>query len=394
MEREPSGVALRFVADDELVGYAEGADRLVRAMRGCGVRVEYRRLLYGNETEPCALGRHSRDPLPAERAALGSPTIVRMFPPRLPQIREAIGDGPLIWQTVWETDRLPRHWVPLLNDVDRVIVPTEWNRAVFETSGVTTPVVAVPHVVCDPVPGDGGLPLDLPADLVVFYTISRWCPRKQPGADLRAFLEAFTMDDPVAFVIKTAPFTRFPECGDWAPHSPLMGTTMLEVAHIIRSYPRPPLVRVEVADWTADRIAGLHTRGDCFVSLSRGEGWHIGAFDAAAYGNPVVMTGWGGQLAYLDPDASFLVDYELEPVRHVDTSTYSHDQHWATPRLDHAVALLREVAADIGAARDRAAPQRARVLHDYAGPRVVAALGEAVPELATAVSEAGTRSSQ
>ena len=373
---------VRFVADDELVGYAEGADRLVRAMRGRGLRVEYRSLFYGSETQPCALRRHSRDPLPAEHAALGAPTIVRMFPPRLSQVREAIGDGTLIWQTVWETDRLPRHWVPLLNDVDRVIVPTDWNRAVFETSGVTTPVDVVPHVACDPVPGDGGLPLDLPADLVVFYTISRWCQRKQPAADLQAFLEAFTIDDPVAFVIKTTPLTTVPESGDWAQQSPLMGTTMLEVARIIRSYPRPPPVRVEVADWTAERIAGLHTRGDCFVSLSHGEGWHIGAFDAAAYGNPIVMTGWGGQLAYLDPDASFLVDHELEPVRHVDTETYSPDQNWAAPRLDHAVVLLREVAADISAARERAAPQRARVLHDYAEPRVVAALGEAVPECA------------
>ena len=184
MERGPSSVALRFIAEDALVGYTEGADRLVRALRGQGVRVEYRGVMFGSEATPCALRRHSRDPLPAERAAPGAPTIARMIPPRLPQVREAIGDGPLIWQTVWETDRLPRHWVPLLNDVDRVIVPTEWNRAVFETSGVTTPVVVVPHVACDPVPGDGGVPLDLPADLVVFYTISRWCLRKQPGADL------------------------------------------------------------------------------------------------------------------------------------------------------------------------------------------------------------------
>ena len=237
MGREPSSVAVRFVADDELVGYAEGADRLVRAIARVGS--------CASSTEGCCTEtKRSRarwvvivvtlyQPSAPHSAA---PTIVRMFPPRLAQIREAIGDGTLIWQTVWETDRLPQHWVPLLNDVDRVIVPTEWNRAVFETSGVTTPVVAVPHVACDPVPGDGGLPLDLPADLVVFYTISRWCPRKQPRADLHAFLEAFTIDDPVAFVIKTAPFTSYPECGDWARHSPLMGTTMLEVAHIIRSY--------------------------------------------------------------------------------------------------------------------------------------------------------------
>jgi hypothetical protein len=384
---------MRLIAEDELVGYTEVADRLVRALRGRGVRVEYRGLLLGSETTPCALRRHSRDPLPDERAAPGAPTIVRMVPPRLRQVREAIvGDlvgGPMICQTMWETDRLPQHWAPMLNDVDRVIVPTEWNRTVFETSGVTTPVAVVPCVACDPVPGDGGSPLGLPTDLVVFYTISRWCLRKQPAADLRAFLEAFTIDDPVAFVIKTVPFSDHPVSEDWAGHSPLMGTTMLEVARIMRSYPRPPPVLVEVTNWTEERIAGLHARGDCFVSLSHGEGWHVGAFDAAAYGNPVVITGWGGQLAYLDPDASFLVDYELEPVRHVDAVSYSPDQYWAAPRVDHAAALLREVAADIGSARERAAPQRARVLNDYAGPRVVAAFGEAVPELAAAISEAG-----
>jgi hypothetical protein len=244
-------------------------------------------------------------------------------------------------------------------------------------------VFVVPHVACDPVPGDGGAPLDLPADLVVFYTISRWCQRKQPAADLQAFLEAFTIDDPVALVIKTIPFTTFEPSADWVGGSSLLGTTVFEVARIIRSYPRPPLVRVEVADWTTDRIAGLHTRGDCFISMSHGEGWHLGAFDAVAYGNPVVMTGWGGQLAYLDPDASFLVDYELEPVQHVETDTYAPEQHWAAPRVDHAAALLREVAADISVARARAAPQRARLLNAFAGPRVVAALEEAVPELAT-----------
>jgi len=389
MEPERSSAALRYVAEDELVGYAEGADRLVRALRGCGVRVEYRGMFLGGAGQACSLRPHGRDPFPDHRAGPGAPTIVRMVPPRLPQVREAIGDGTLIWQTVWETDRLPRHWVPLLNDVDRVIVPTEWNRAVFEASGVTTPVVVVPHVACDPVPGDGGSPLDLSADVVVFYTISQWCQRKQPAADLQAFLEAFTIDDPVALVIKTAPFAGFRAGEDWASHSPLVGTTMLDVARIMRSYSRPPLVRVEVTDWTAERIAGLHTRGDCFVSLSHGEGWHIGAFDAAAYGNPVVMTGWGGQLAYLDPETSFLVECELEPVRHDDPSTYSPDQHWATPRLEHAVALLREVAADIGAARSRAAPQRARVLNDYAGPRVVATLADTCPELAVAAAEGG-----
>ena len=382
MEPEPPNAALRFIAEDELVGYAEGADRLVRALRASGVHVEYRGMFFGTAGVPCELRRHSRDPRPDDRAAPGAPTIVRMVPPRLPQIREAIGDdGPLIWQTVWETDRLPTHWVPLLNDVDRVIVPTEWNRDVFIASGVTTPVVVVPHVVCDPVPGDGGKPLELPDELVVFYSIARWVYRKNAAMDVKAFLEAFTIDDPVALVLKTPTFTGFEVSKDWVRDSPLANTTMLEVARIIRSYPRPPLVRIEIGDWTDARLAGLHTRGDCFTSMTHGEGWHIGAFDAAAYGNPVVMTRWGGQLAYLEPAASYLVDYDLEPVKHPDPHTYQPDQHWATSRLEHAVERLREVAADIDAAKARAAPQRERVLNDYAGRRVVATLRDAVPEL-------------
>jgi glycosyltransferase involved in cell wall biosynthesis len=373
--------ALRYIAEDELVGYAEGAERLVRALRSCGVAVEYRGLALGRDGVPCSLRRHSRDPYPDERAAPDAPTIARMVPPRIPQVREANRRGPLVWQTVWETDRLPRHWVRLLDAVDRVIVPTEWNRAVFAASGVTTPIAVVPHVACDPVPGDAGVPLDLPDDVVVFYTISQWVSRKQPAADLRAFLDAFTADDPVAFVIKTSPFTGSAESVDWAGSSPLVGTTMFEIAKIMRAHPRPPPVRVEVTDWPRARIAGLHTRGDCFVSLSHGEGWHFGAFDAAAYGNPVVTTGWGGPLEYLDPDASYLVGHDLEPVHHVDAVTYAPDQRWAVPRHDHAVALLREVAADLAAARARAEPQRERVLRDFAGPKVVATLGDEVPEL-------------
>ena len=283
MQGHGPGAAFRFIAGDNLSGYSEGADRLVRAVRASGVRLEFRALEPGGNGKPAELRQHSRDPWPHEHAAPDAPTVANTIPPRLPQVREAVADGPLIWQTVWETDRLPKPWVPLLNDVDRVLVPTHWNRDVFVASGVTVPIAVVPYVVCDTVPGDGGFPLELPDDLVVFYTISQWGARKDLASTLRVFLEAFTIDDPVAFVIKTAALTSFQPSNDWIGDSPLVGTTLLEVARIVRSHPRPPLVRVEVGEWTPARIAGLHTRGDCFVSLTHGEGWHLGAFDASAY---------------------------------------------------------------------------------------------------------------
>jgi hypothetical protein len=161
---------------------------------------------------------------------------------------------------------------------------------------------------------------------------------------------------------------------------PLDGTTLAEVGRLMNAHPRAPAVQVHVEPWPAARIAGLHTRGDCFVSLARAEGWHLGAFDACAYGNPVVMTGWGGQLAYLDPAASYHVAYDL--VRKAGRADSSRpDEHWAEPHLDHAVELLREIAADPAAARARAAPLRDHVRTEFAPGRVIDALARGIPEL-------------
>jgi len=371
---------LRYLAEDARSGYGDAADRLVRALRGAGVPIEYRG--WNGDATPPQPVRHSRDPHPRARAPRDAPTIVHLVPEHYPHVAAALPDSPLVAHTVWETDRIPEHWPGLLRGFEQVVVPTTWNQAVFEASGIAAPVVVVPHVACDPTPGDRGAPLELPDDVTVFYTIARWDERKAPAAVIQAFLEAFTADDPVALVVKTTPHVQYPPPTGWATPSRLLGTTLLEIARITSRYPRPPLVRVEVDDWTPDRVAGLHHRGDCYVSLSHGEGWGLGAFDAAAYGNPVVITGWGGPLAYLDPDAAFLVEYDLEPVQHHAPEFYGPRQRWAVPRLEHGVALLREVAASPTTARRRAAPLQTAVREGFAPARVAEQFLTAVPAAA------------
>jgi glycosyltransferase involved in cell wall biosynthesis len=357
---------LRYLAEDACTGYGEASYRLVEAVRACGIEVEYRAFHEATPEVPAHTNRYRRDQQPRCNVPAGSTTIAHLVPEHYRAVRDLVGDGPLIGHTVWETDMVPAHWPSRINRIDAVIVPCEWNREVFKAGGVTVPIHVVPHIACDPVPGDRGAALDLPDDVVVFYSIARWDPRKAPWLAVQAFLNAFSGDDPVALVLKTTPTLQAAPLGDWGAGTTAYGTTFLEVVRLVRQHPNPPRIRLEVDDLPDDRVAGLHERGDCYVSLARGEGWGLGAFDACAYGNPVVTTCWGGQLSYLDAESAWLVDYDLVPVRHHWPRSYSPDQRWAEPSIEHAAAILREIAANLTRARRRAAPMRTRVLEEYA----------------------------
>jgi glycosyltransferase involved in cell wall biosynthesis len=367
-----AGATLRYVAQDATTGYGEAALRLVDALRATGTGVELRGWSGTPESPRGDLIPFSRDQRPGDRGGAAVPTVAHLVPEYYPHVRRAVGEGRLIAHTVWETDRIPRHWPGLLNQVDRVVVPTAWNRDVFAAGGVTRPIDVVPHVARVPVAGDGGATLGLDDDVFVFYSIGRWDERKAMFHTVRAYLDAFDGDDRVVLVIKTGRWAEMPPVAAWGTTDPMAWTSGWQVAHVVSRYPNPAHVRVEVGDWSDAQVAGLHTRGDCYVTLSRGEGWGIGAFDAATYGNPVVATGWGGLVEYLEPETSYLVGFDLVPVEHMSPASYAPDQHWAEPHLDHAADLLRQVRSDLTTARERAAPLRRQILERYS-PRAVAA---------------------
>ncbi len=86
--------------------------------------------------------------------------------------------------------------------------------------------------------------------------------------------------------------------------------TWYTLAHALAG--RADLPRIVLSTRGLDRagIDALHAAGDCFVSLSRGEGWGLGAFDAGSHGHPIVVTGWGGTLDMLPTGYPYCVDYE------------------------------------------------------------------------------------
>jgi 2-polyprenyl-3-methyl-5-hydroxy-6-metoxy-1,4-benzoquinol methylase len=122
------------------------------------------------------------------------------------------------------------------------------------------------------------------------------------------------------------------------------------------------MVRAEA--WREARIAALHARGDCYVSLHRGEGWGYPLFEAATRGKPVIATGYSGPIDYLAPNAHCLVRHTLTSVRQ-PYAYYRPSMNWAEPDIAHATELMRAVHTKPNEARQRAADAAKRLVRDF-----------------------------
>jgi 2-polyprenyl-3-methyl-5-hydroxy-6-metoxy-1,4-benzoquinol methylase len=103
---------------------------------------------------------------------------------------------------------------------------------------------------------------------------------------------------------------------------------------------------------------------DCYLSLHRAEGFGITLAEAMYLGKPVIATGYSGNLDFMTPENSYLVDYGLVPIGD-DAAPYPPAGVWAEPNLDHAAQLMRRVfeRQDEARERGRRAAQEIRITH-------------------------------
>ncbi len=284
----------------------------------------------------------------------------------------------------WEADRLPASWPPVLNHFSTVVVPSEFNRSVFVASGVRVPVEVVPYCAREVQPVPGGPPWGRVADDdFVFYTLGSWTARKAIEETIRAYLGTFTGDDRVALIVKTGAIDwiaikgmTVEERTEGPPH---LGTSWWQLAQIVGEYENPAKIHLVADRLPLREIDRLHTRGDCFVSLTRGEGWGLGPFDAGLFGNPSIVTGWGGQLDFLGSDYPFLVDYELESTADSPANGYldpPRQIRWAKPDVGQASRLMRRVFDERRQARELGAELGRRLRSRYRRQTVCRRLAE------------------
>lgn len=294
-----------------------------------------------------------------------------------PFLREEKEKGKIVLgHTVWETDKLPISWVTILNQLDGVIVPSQWNQQVFRASGVSAPVFTLPHLSQFQGREPKHLPegwLGIPPESFVFYTIGEWNERKLLWKQLVTFTKTFSHEEDVCLVIKTSrlDYTAFKR--SWRTlfrnRNQPMGPVIRQLQ---KQYHHGPRFVMSSAFWSDDEIQYLHTRGDCYLSLSRAEGWGMGAYEAAWYGKPIIMTAFGGQLDFLPAACSYGVTYDLVPVTPMPGwPEYEPDQLWAEPNQAHAATLMREVFLDRSKAQEKGRKLQDTVQNNFSNAAIV-----------------------
>jgi Glycosyl transferase family 2/Glycosyltransferase family 9 (heptosyltransferase)/Methyltransferase domain/Glycosyl transferases group 1 len=251
----------------------------------------------------------------------------------------------VIAMTVWETDTMPPQWRnPLMHAID-VWLPCTFNVEVFG-SGLGRAAFRLPHPAPVPVPdGAGGAAggleeIGVSFNDFVFYSIFEWQERKNPEGIIEAFLRSFPQRGDPVLVLKA--------------NSAAQDVARQTLERIRGASASEGRVVLCCEAWSEARLGALHNRGDCYVSLHKGEGWGYPLFEAACRGKPVVATDFAGPLDYLDRKYHWLVRNRPTTVR--QRYLYYHPgMTWAEPDIGHAGEGLQWIYQHRDEARNGAA---------------------------------------
>ncbi len=181
-----------------------------------------------------------------------------------------------------------RDWPEILNALDLIFTPTEWNRGVWRRLGVRTPIEVVP-IGIDPslyYPGLG----HRCTFLAVHEALGEPSPHSREDWEhtLRAYYAAFTATDEVLLRIKT-----------WKWHPSEFEQARSSIAAEYSPERGQPAVEVIHSTLTHRQMRALYLESAMFIKNANREGWSIPCTEAIACGVPVAATSIQPLLSHL-----------------------------------------------------------------------------------------------
>lgn len=324
-------------------GYGEACREHLAALLSCGANATAKDFDLGGIRADYGVAARAVAPV-MEKPLDYAVNVVYTPPPWFVQNKESGCKN--VGMFFWETERLPAGWVSPCNQMDEIWVPCEWTARACKDSGVKRPI-RVFGCCASPEAYEGVVPLQIPGvdpSWFKFYSVFQWTPRKNPWGLLSAYLSAFTVDDPVVLILKT--YKR-----DGSPQEE--AELQREIARFKEGFGGARAAKVVLITRSLSRaeLLGLHAAGDCFVTMTRAEGWGLPIFDASWMRKPSIVPAHGATLDFTTNETSYLVGCRMVPVDWIEPAWYARSMTWAEPSVEecwywmrHAVAHKEELA--------------------------------------------------
>lgn len=244
----------------------------------------------------------------------------------------------VIGYCTWETSKLPTSWVNHINTIPEVWVPSIFNKHSFIDSGVKSNITVVPHIWHPQILLNKSnikirdyCGVEVPSNKFTYYSIGELNFRKGIEDLVRVFDKFNNVYTDTQLVLKL-------HYRDYSLQN--IQYCISKLQSLTNKISKSIFLIFE--NLTNQEVLALHSFGDCYVSLNKGEGFGLTIFDAFNYGKKVIATGYGGQVDFLGADYNGLVKYKIDKVSGMDSfsTNYSSDQEWAYPDLDHAYELM------------------------------------------------------
>jgi glycosyltransferase involved in cell wall biosynthesis len=233
-----------------------------------------------------------------------------------------------------ETDVCNKEWINCINRMQKVIVPSEFTKKTFQTTGkVTADILVIPEAFPDIMLEQGTIDLQLKTkfNFLIVAQLTGNSPendRKGTMYAMKWFMEAFEGNPNVGLVVKTSMFRQ--------THLDRTMTANVFNRLLINSgllKPGGPKLYLLHGDMTDEEMNGLYSHPDikALLALTHGEGFGLPILEAGVKGLPVIGTNWSAHTEFLKPKKWLPVNYKIDRIdpSRVDNQIFFQEAKWA-----------------------------------------------------------------
>jgi glycosyltransferase involved in cell wall biosynthesis len=234
-----------------------------------------------------------------------------------------------------ESDKCNPEWIHHCNNMDVMVVPSEFSKNVLLNTGkIETKLLVIPECFSDKIfTSDKKLELDVTTkyNFLVFGQLTSYdkidkTDRKNTYNTLKWLCDTFKNNKEVGIVLKT-------NFGRMTKIDKLICTRKIkEILSKVRKTEFPKVYLLHGL-MNEEDVAALYKNESikALVTTTRGEGYGLPILEAAVSGLPVIATNWSGHLDYMGKGKFIDLSYTLSPIpkEKVDNKIWISGTQWA-----------------------------------------------------------------